>query len=130
MGYQQRNIVVYVLLSLVTCGLFVIYWIYQIGSDLYKLNNLPSNAGLDLVLSIVTCGIYFIYLQYKWGKLVDSARRRYDLIPRDDALLFVILTIFSLSIVNYCIIQGQLNEELIPAAESVPIPMIDDDRSN
>lgn len=135
MIYQQRNIVVYVILSIVTCFLFSFYWIYQIGNDLYKLNNLPSNAGIDLVLSIVTCGIYFIYLQYKWGKLIDSARRRYDLDPRDDAMLFVLLAVFNmftgfLVLVNYCIIQAQLNEELIPAAESVPRAMIENDRSN
>jgi len=135
MSYQQRNIVAYVLLTVVTCGLFGLYWIYQIGTDLYGLNNEPSNAGLDLVLCIVTCGIYFIYLQYKWGKMVDSARRRYDLIPRDDSMLFVILALCSiftgfLYIVNYCIIQSQINEDLIPAAESAPIFTTEDDRSN
>ena len=130
MVYQQRNIVAYVLLTIITCGFFAIYWMYVICTDLYNLNGQPSNAGLDIILSIVTCGIYFIYLQYKWGKMIDSARRRYDLIPRDDSLLYVLLAILGLSIVNYCIIQSQLNDDLIPAAESVPIFMKDDDRRN
>jgi hypothetical protein len=84
---------------------------------------MPSSAGLDVILSVVTCCIYYIYLQYKWGKLVDSARRRYDLMPRDDSALFVVLAFFNLSVVNYCIIQGQLNEDLGPVANSVPPSM-------
>ena len=128
MHYEQRNIVVYVLLTIVTCGLFGIYWLYQVCSDLYNLGDQPNTAGMDVLLSLVTCGIYFIYLQYKWGKMVDLARRKYNLVPRDDSMLFVILAIFGLSIVNYCIVQSQLNEDLIPAAASAPISM--NDRSN
>ena len=130
MRYEQRNIVVYVLLTIVTCGLFGLYWIYQLGDDLYKLNDKPSSAGVDLILTIVTCSIFLIYLSYKWGKMIDSARRRYDLYPRDDALLFVILSIFGLDIINFCIIQSQLNEDLVPAAESTPIFMNHDGRDN
>ena len=130
MRYEHRNIVVYVLLTIVTCGLFGIYWLYQISSDLYELNGLPNNAGMDVILSIITCGIYFIYLQYKWGKMIDSARRRYDLYPRDDSLLFVILAIFGLSIVNYCIIQSQINDDFAPLVRSVSSTYRDDDRRN
>jgi hypothetical protein len=94
---------------------------YCLGSDLYELNGKDSQAGLDIILSIVTCGIYFIYLQYKWGRMLDDARHRYELYPRDDAWLFVVLAIFSLSIINYCIIQSQLNEDFVPLIDTAAI---------
>ena len=130
MRCQQRNIVVYVLLYLVTCRIFGLYWKYCISNDLYELNGQENNTGMDLILGIITCGIYFVYLQYKWGKMLDSARRRYDLYPRDDSWLFVILDIFGLSVVDYCIIQSQLNEDLIPLADSAPIFVKDEGRGN
>ncbi|MCL2699369.1 MAG: DUF4234 domain-containing protein [Defluviitaleaceae bacterium] len=135
MRLEIRNIVVYVLLYIVTCGLFGLYWIYTIGSELYELNDMENKAGLDIILSIVTCGIYFIYLQYKWGKMVDSARRRYDLYPRDDAWLFVILSLFSLSIINFCIIQSQINDDFAPLIDTAVTTAVhyaeeDDDRRN
>ncbi|MCL2406171.1 MAG: DUF4234 domain-containing protein [Defluviitaleaceae bacterium] len=109
MYYYKRSVGVAILLTFVTCGIYGIYWLYQLLTSLYRLNNLPSNAGLDIVLSIVTCGIYGIYLAYKMGKLESTAHHVMGMPPRDDSILYLILTIFSLGIIVYAIIQSNLN---------------------
>lgn len=109
MYYYKRSVGVAILLTFLTCGIYGIYWYYQVLTSLYRLNNLPSNAGLDIVLTFVTCGIYGIYLAYKLGKLESTAHYMMALPPRDDAILYLILTIFGFGIIAYAIVQSNIN---------------------
>ena len=109
MYYYKRSVGVAILLSFLTCGIYAIYWYYQVLTSLYRLNNLPSNAGVDIVLTIVTCGLYGIYLAYKIGKLESSMHHIMGLPPRDDSILYLILSIFSLDIIVFAIVQSNIN---------------------
>jgi hypothetical protein len=105
-GVQRRDIGIAVVLSIVTCGIYGIYWYYKLIDDCYKINGLASNAGMDLLLSFVTCGFYTIYMNYKMGVLSrDASGGRND----DKPVLYLILCIFGLSIINFCILQSDLN---------------------
>src|SRR5947209_2762691 len=56
---QERSIGMCILLTLVTCGIYGIVWMYQIGTDLKNvLGRDEPNPGLDIILSLVTCGIW------------------------------------------------------------------------
>jgi nitrate reductase NapE component len=98
-----------IVFTIITCGIYGLYWLYQILTSYYRLNNRPSNAGMDIVLSIITCGIYSIYLSYKIGKLESDAYQHYGMPPKDDAILYLILTIFGFSIIAYAIVQSNIN---------------------
>ncbi|MCL1999620.1 MAG: DUF4234 domain-containing protein [Turicibacter sp.] len=109
MYIEKRSIAVAIILAFVTCGIYVLYWQYKLYESLYRANNLPSTAGVDLLLSIVTCGIYAIYMMYKMGKLESQAFATHDLGEKDEALLYVILSVFGLAIVSMAIIQSNIN---------------------
>ena len=111
---EKRNIGIYVLLSIVTCGVFSIYWIYCIGNDLYRLNGEESKAGTDILLGFVTCGFYFFYVYYMYGKKLNDIRIKYGASPKDDSVILVVFAIFTGGIVSECILQHSLNEEIIP----------------
>jgi len=64
---------------------------------------------MDILLCFVTCGIYTIYLQYKIGKMESESLRASGLTPKDDSVLYVILSIFGLFIVNYALMQSNIN---------------------
>ena len=57
-----------IILSILTCGLYMIYWNYL---QMKALNQLLGREEYKfwpwLVLSIVTCGIYHVYYEYKMG---------------------------------------------------------------
>lgn len=112
---QERNLATCIILTIVTCGIYGIYWFYSMLKELYILNGEPDNAGTDILLTIVTCGIYSYYLLYQAGKRIDSIHRRFGLAPKDDSVIYLILSIFGLSIVAYVLIQGDLNDFMIPA---------------
>lgn len=109
MYIQSKNIVTSVLLSVVTCGIYSIFWLYTIIDDVYTLTNNGGNAGTDIILSIITCGIYGIYMWYKLGDLLSTYRYENNLSPKNNSILYLVLSLFGLALVNFCIIQSELN---------------------
>ncbi|MCL2415753.1 MAG: DUF4234 domain-containing protein [Defluviitaleaceae bacterium] len=109
---EKRSIATCIILSIVTCGIYLYYWVYKIMESLYKANNMESKAGMDILLSIVTLGIYGIYLYYKMGKLESSAYQMFGLPARDDALLYLILGLLSYGIICWAIVQNNINNDL------------------
>lgn len=103
---MNRNIVVCIILTFVTCGIYGIYWMYTLNQ--YACAVAPQEWKTDgmavVLLSIVTCGIYGFYWNYKMGKAYSCANG-----GNDNSLMFVLLSVFGLSIVNYAIMQSDIN---------------------
>lgn len=111
---KEKSIGLCVVLSLVTCGLYGLYWLYSIAKDLNELcasqnQEKGPDAGLVVVLSIVTCGIYLLYYFWKAGKMVSSLTYENGTHPSDDGIVLMVLSFFKLSIVSYCILQSNIN---------------------
>lgn len=108
---QKRNIAVCIILSILTCGIYSLIWMYQITNDVAIANNDRELSGINAVLfTILTCGIYGIYWNYKMGKCIYEAKTNRDLRASDNSLVYLLLCILKLSIVNYCLMQADLNE--------------------
>lgn len=108
---QSRNIVTCIILSIVTCGIYGIYWYFCIINDLNTASESVDDmsAGMIVFLSIITCGIYALIWIYKAGEKVDSIKVRTGQTPANSSLLYILLAIFGLSIVDYALIQNELN---------------------
>lgn len=65
---------------------------------------------MAVVLSFLTCGIYGIYWNYTIGKKMYEAGRKYGKSIDDNSIIYLLLSIFGLSLVNYCLIQNDLNK--------------------
>jgi hypothetical protein len=108
---EKRNIAVCIILSLVTCGIYGLVWFVQMTDDVANASDDHSiSGGMALLLTIITCGLYQIYWAYKMGKLVAQAQENYGQSGNDNSTLYLILQIFGLGIVNYCLIQSDLNQ--------------------
>lgn len=111
---KEKSIGLCVVLSIVTCGIYGIYWLYTIAHDLNDLcesQNQEKGAepGLVVVLGIVTCGIYSLYYLWKAGKMVSSLTRSNGQHPSDDSVVLMVLSLLQLSLVSYCILQSHIN---------------------
>lgn len=68
---QVRNPVTVLLLTLVTCGLYGLYWFTQIAGELNDaLGEERFKPVTDIVLSIVTCGLWFLWLEWRLANAV------------------------------------------------------------
>lgn len=107
---KERNIVVAILLSIVTCGIYGIYWFITLTDDASRANEDPNFSGVKAFLfTIITCGIYGIYWNYKIGKEMYEANQKYGITASDNSILYLILSIFGFSIITYCLVQNELN---------------------
>ncbi|MFR0865774.1 MAG: DUF4234 domain-containing protein [Eubacterium sp.] len=74
---KNRNIALCIILSLVTCGIYGLYWFVCLTDDTNTISGEPGTSGVvALVLTIVTCGIYGFYWAYKCGDKIDAAHQK------------------------------------------------------
>ena len=109
---QQRNIAVCIILSIVTCGIYGIYWLICLNDDANRAANDPNatSGGIVFLLTLVTCGIYGIYWCYKMGQQLDTAYQNRGVPAPGKGTILLILAIFGLSIISYALIQDELNK--------------------
>ena len=111
MFISKRDLVLNIILTIVTCGLWGIIWEVQIADDIKLLTGEDSLvSGIVLVLlSLVTCGIYFIFWVYNAGNKLELVKAGYGLPTESKGLVYVVLSIFGFSIVALALMQNDLN---------------------
>lgn len=112
---KKREIALYVILTIVTCGIFGFIWLAFLANDLKELSNEQDKmgGGLVVLLSIVTCGIFMYVWFYQAGKSVEKARYMRNM-STDSAtgIIYLVLAFFGLSIVSMGLIQNEINNML------------------
>ena len=87
----------------------------------YKVNKMTDEAnrisgedgtsgGMALLFGILTCGIYYFYWNYKMGQNLVTAGKTHGKNIEDNSVLYLVLSLFGLSIVSYALIQNDLNK--------------------
>ena len=109
---EEKNIVLAIVLTFVTCGIYGIIWFIQMTDDAkeYSGDTQMASGGMAFLFTLITCGIYGIYWAYKMGKLMETAQSANGLTAKDNSVLYLVLELVGLGIVNYCLIQNDLNE--------------------
>lgn len=108
---KRRDIAVAIILSIVTCGIYGLYWFVCLNDDLNELTDREgTSGGVALILSLVTCGIYTIYWMYKSGEKVDELKSRRGQTSQYSGPVYIVLTLFGFGIVSYALIQDELNK--------------------
>ncbi|WP_026491006.1 DUF4234 domain-containing protein [Butyrivibrio sp. XPD2002] len=108
-GITGRNIAVAIILSLVTCGIYSIYWFIVLTDETNQLSGRPNDTSgiVSFLLTLITCGIYGWYWAYKLGEKTDAIKNDPS---GSSSIIFIILQIFGLGIVNYAIAQDAINK--------------------
>lgn len=78
---RKRSMGMYILLTLITCGIYGIYFWYCYTVDINRVcegdGEESPNYIIVLLLSIITCGIYGIYWYYKQANRLKRAGSKY-----------------------------------------------------
>ena len=113
-GIQKRSIVTAIILSIVTCGIYSIYWFIVLTNDMNKASGRTSDTsgGMAFVLTLVTCGIYEYYWAYKIGEKRDIVAGE----KGSSGIIYLVLSLFGFGIVAYCLAQDALNKSVDRAA--------------
>ena len=114
MMMEKRSIPLCIVLSIVTCGIYGIYWFVKLTDDTNQLANDPNatSGGIAFLLTLVTCGIYGIYWAYKQGEKLDNIKAQRGLPTSNQSILYLILELFGLGIIAYALMQDEINKYL------------------
>lgn len=108
----QRNIGMCILLSIITCGIYNIFWFFAITDDTNKISGDPNatSGGMAFLYSLITCGLYTFFWMYKRGEIIDNYNRSRGLGSTSNSIIYLVLTIFGLGFISYCLVQNELNK--------------------
>lgn len=108
---QGRSLAVCIILTIVTCGIYGLYWLYMLQEDMNALTGRQDmSGGMVILLSIVTCGIYSYIWAWQMGEKVDSIKTARGIPSSNSGIVYLLLSIFGLGIVTYSLIQNEINQ--------------------
>ncbi len=108
----QRSIVTCIILSIVTCGIYGIYWMYTLAEDVKAMSGDPSapSGGMVILLTLITCGIYGYIWMYKQGETLDRIKSSRGMYSTNSGIIYLVLSILGLGIVSYALMQDSINK--------------------
>ena len=111
-GRHKINIAIYIILTLVTFGLFNIYWNFrQMESCNALLGRKEFRFWPWLLLCLITCGIYHFFYQYQMGAAIVEIQRKMERPPFDNLpVISVVVSVLGLMIVVDVIHQHEINK--------------------
>ena len=109
---QKRNTALYVILSIITCGIFGLYWFCTLNNDTNKVSGHPEATGgvAALLLTIITCGIYSLFWMYNMGTRIDEVKMRRGMPCGNTGTLYLILALVGFGWVSEILLQSELNK--------------------
>ena len=106
-----RSVPMLVVLSIVTCGIYYLYWIYKTTDEIKNfMGREDINPALELILVLVTCNIYSLYWYYKYGKIVYlEMTSKVGMDNSEDSTVLLVILGLLVYVVAGAIMQDKLN---------------------
>lgn len=108
----QRSIPLCIVFSIITCGIYAIYWFIKLTDEANSVAETEQTAsgGMAFLFTIISCGIYSFYWMYKQGNKIDEMKRRNGQSSSNTGVIYLVLSVVGLSIVSYALMQDELNK--------------------
>lgn len=101
---KKRSLLVMILLSIVTCGIYDLYWYCSFQNQLKKETGMGFSGVGHFFMSIITFGIYPLYWTYAVGRRLEA------LGGKNDGILYLLLSIFGLAVIACLMMQSAANK--------------------
>ncbi len=106
MAIKERNIVTCILLTIITCGIYGIYWMIMLAKESVSVKDASDSGILEIVLMLF---IPFLGIFLCEKKLAEGCAEK-GIAHTDNSILYLILGLVGLGIVGYCMLQNDLNK--------------------
>ena len=114
---NRRNVGVCILLSLLTFGIYAIYWMYLLVKNVRALKQDDSSCTGEM-LCLLLIPFYSLYWWYTKGNEVKSLMEKQNCQIASTGTLYLVLNILFLGIVAMAIMQNDFNA--LPGAGTAP----------
>ena len=106
-GDAYREIVPHVLLLLVTCGIYQLYWIYKATEYTNRIRQDEQRSAAAQVLLCMFIPFYAIYWVYKTAQIIDETARQQGMMS--DLTSICTILAFFIGIVPPILLQDKIN---------------------
>ena len=111
MAIKERNIALCIVFTLITCGIYGIYWTIMLAKEAVSVKDPADNAVLEIVLMLF---LPFVGIFLAEKKFAEGCQAR-GFAHTANSVLYLILGLVGLGIVGMCMMQSDLNKLAIPA---------------
>ncbi len=109
MNLTKRGIVQVIIFSIITCGIYLFFWVYVTARDLQAVAGRSSfSPALILLLTILVAPAGFILLALEADEDLNAIRAQRVLPAADNRVLWVVLGVI-FPIVAVALIQNEIN---------------------
>lgn len=106
---KNRNIILCLIFTFITCGIYGIYWYVCLANDTNTVSGIQdTSGGMVLLLTIITCGLYGLYWAFKCGEKFDTAKRNRGMAAGNGGILYLLLYLLG-GIIAFALIQNEIN---------------------
>ena len=106
MAIKERNIITCILLTIVTCGIYGIYWIVMLAKEGVSVKDPADSAILEIVLMLFLPFLGFYMVEKKFAEGCAEKGVAHE----DHSILYLVLGLVGLGIVPLCMLQNDLNK--------------------
>lgn len=106
MNIEKRNIGTCIILSIVTCGIYAIIWAIKMLKEAVQVKDQNDDGTVEIILGILLCPVGFFMAE---KKLSEGCAAR-GIAHEDRSILYLVLGLIGLGIVDYAMMQSDLNK--------------------
>lgn len=101
MAVKNRNVWFVIIVSIITCFIYAIYWFYQTRKELYGITKKEGNALVDTILLFIP--LVNIWIWYKYADDVEAASKA----AQNKWIVFLLFMVFFPA--GQFLVQNELN---------------------
>ena len=105
MQIEKRNVGTCIILSIVTCGIYAIIWAIKMLKEAVQVKDPNDQGTVEIILGIVFAPVGFFMAE---KKLAEGCAAR-GIQHEDRSVLYLVLGLFGLGIVDFAMMQSDLN---------------------
>ena len=105
---NKRSISMCILLSIITCGIYGIYWMYLLVKNTRSIQKNTDNCKGEM-LCLIFVPFYSLYWWYTRGEKVRQGFAEHAYNATGGGVVYLVLVILGLSIVSMAIMQSDFN---------------------
>lgn len=107
---KNRNFIIYLILTFLTGGLYMIYFWWGFIKDMNLIcgeEGESPNSILVLIFSAITFGLYYFYWVYKHSERIKNTAARYNVVIKQSSIVILLWTLTSVFTAGAGVFLGQ-----------------------
>lgn len=108
----NRGVLFVVLMTVLTCGLYLVRWYFAVLGELDRAGRSPMGHSrwVDFLLCIVTLGLWGLFVDYRIAKTIAQLQEeRHVTRPNDTSTIVLLLDLFGVGLIGSALQQSEIN---------------------